>query len=108
MRLYILHSEISKESLVHAWNNRFDTNLSAAERAGLKTRIQRFDALFRTIHKGDVLSLDYLPGTGTTVSIDHKKRGVVAGWDFRNAWLRIWLGSKPADADLQQRLLGRR
>ncbi|HET9122589.1 MAG TPA: chalcone isomerase family protein, partial [Acidiferrobacteraceae bacterium] len=87
--------------------NRFDANLNAAERTALEARIQRFDALFRTVHKGDVLRLDYLPDRGTAVSIDGRERGVVRGWDFRNAWLRIWLGPKPADTTLQQQLLGR-
>lgn len=106
MHMYILHSEISKEKLVDAWNDRFDANLSTAEHASLRTRIERFDGLFRTVHKGDVIRLDYLPGTGTTVSIDDEKRGVIEGEDFMHAWLRIWLGKQPADSDLKQGLLG--
>ncbi len=106
MHMYILHSEISKEKLVDAWNDRFDANLSAAAHAVLAARIERFDGLFRTVHKGNVIRLDYLPGTGTTVSIDNEKLGVIEGADFRQAWLRIWLGTKPADKNLQQNLLG--
>lgn len=106
MHMYILHSEISKEKLVDAWNDRFDANLSAAEHAALAARIERFDGLFRTVHKGNVIRLDYLPGTGTTVSIDNEKLGVIEGADFRQAWLRIWLGTQPADKNLQQNLLG--
>lgn len=106
IHMYILHSEISKEKLVNAWNDGFDANLDAAEHARLGPRIERFDGLFQTVHKGDVIRLDYLPGTGTTVSISNEKRGVIEGEDFMQAWRRIWLGQQPVDADLKQELLG--
>lgn len=106
MRLHFLHSEVSKEKLVKAWNEGFDANLDADERARLKPRIERFNELFRTVLKGDVVRLDYLPGTGTTVSINNETRGAIEGEDFMQAWLRIWLGRQPADADLKQGLLG--
>jgi hypothetical protein len=106
MHLYIVHSEIPKEKLIAAWNEGFEANLDAAERARLAARIARFDALFPSVRKGDILRLEYLPGTGTTVSINHEKRGVIEGEDFLHAWLRLWLGRKPASADLEQALLG--
>jgi hypothetical protein len=106
MHMYILHHEISQEKLVDAWNNGFDANLDAAEHVRLGPRIERFNELFQTVHQGDVIRLDYLPGTGTTVSISSEKRGVIEGEDFMQAWLRIWLGKHPADADLKQELLG--
>ncbi|MHB8622057.1 MAG: chalcone isomerase family protein [Sulfuricaulis sp.] len=106
MHMYILHSEISKKQLVDAWNDRFNANLNATELAQLGPRIERFNDLFRTVHQGDVIRLDYLPGTGTTVSIDNEKRGMIEGDDFMHAWLRIWLGQRPADTGLLRELLG--
>jgi hypothetical protein len=106
MHMYFVHSEVSKEKLIDAWNDRFDANLDAAERARLGARIERFNGLFRTVHKGDVIRLDYLPGTGTTVSINNETRGAIEGEDFRQAWLRIWLGKEPAGGGLKQELLG--
>lgn len=106
VHMYILHSEISSEKLAHAWDEGFNANLSDTERTRLRERIERFDNLFPTVHAGDVISLDYTPGTGTTVSINSKKRGVIAGADFMQAWLRIWLGQVPADSDLKRAMLG--
>lgn len=106
MHMHIVHSEISKEKLVDAWNERFDANLDAAERARLDARIARFNGLFRSVRKGDVIRLDYLPGAGTTVAINNETRGVIESEDFRQAWLRIWLGREPADPGLKQGLLG--
>lgn len=106
MGMHFLHSEVSREKLVKAWNEGFEGNLDTAERSRLGARIARFNALFQTAHKGDVIRLDYLPGHGTTVTINNESRGVIEGEDFMQAWLRIWLGQHPADADLKKGLLG--
>lgn len=106
MHLHFLHSEVTREKLVGAWNEGFAANLDAAERERLKARIERFNGLFRTVRKGEVIRLDYLPGSGTTVSINNETRGAIEGEDFMQAWLRIWLGHEPADAGLKKGLLG--
>jgi Chalcone isomerase-like len=61
----------------------------------------------RVVKPGDVIQMDWVPGTGTVISI----RGVVQGEAFKdpefyNALLRIWLGKAPADAKLKDALLG--
>ena len=106
VRMYILYGEISKEKLIDAWDEGFNANLDDAERARLHERIERFDALFPTVRRGDVIGLDYTPGAGTTVSINNEKRGAIEGADFMQAWLRIWLGRVPADGDLKRAMLG--
>jgi hypothetical protein len=57
---------------------------------------------------GDQFTLDWVPGTGTIISV----RGVPQGEPFRepefyNALLRIWLGPQPADWKLKESLLGK-
>jgi hypothetical protein len=106
VHMHFLHSEVSKQKLVDAWNGGFDANLAAADHAKLKERIERFNALFRTARKGDVIRLDYVPGTGTQITISNDRRGAIEGEDFMQAWLRIWLGQEPADADLKRAMLG--
>lgn len=60
------------------------------------------------LHKGDVLTLDWLPGTGTVLELN--KRPVTAPLRdiaVYNALLNIWLGERPADPSLKDKLLGR-
>ena len=60
------------------------------------------------LSKGDVLTLDWLPGTGTVVELN--KRSVSAPLRdiaVYNALLNIWLGERPADPTLKDKLLGR-
>ena len=57
---------------------------------------------------GDVFLLDWIPGTGTVITV----KGVPQGEPFKepeffNALLRIWLGPTPADFKLKEALLGK-
>jgi Chalcone isomerase-like len=57
---------------------------------------------------GDVFIIDWIPSTGTVLSV----KGVPQGEPFKepeffNALLRIWLGPQPADFKLKDALLGK-
>ena len=57
---------------------------------------------------GDVFLIDWIPGTGTVITV----KGVPQGEPFKepeffNALLRIWLGPVPADWKLKDALLGK-
>jgi hypothetical protein len=57
---------------------------------------------------GDVFMIDWIPGTGTVITV----KGVPQGEPFKepeffNALLRIWLGPVPADWKLKDALLGK-
>ncbi len=108
VHMYFLHSKVLKEKLVNGWNEGFSSNTSASAMASLKPRIEKFNGLFRTVKKGEVIRLDYIPGKGTHVLIQGEKRGVIKGLDFWQALLRIWLGSKPADSKLKKAMLGQK
>lgn len=62
----------------------------------------------KKLNAGDTFALDWVPGTGTVVTV----RGVQQGEPFKepeffNALLRIWLGPNPADWKLKEALLGK-
>lgn len=57
---------------------------------------------------GDVFIIDWVPGTGTVLTV----KGVPQGEPFKeseffNALMRIWLGPQPADFKLKDALLGK-
>ena len=98
--------EVSLEKLVDAWNEGFAGNNSTEEMKSLQDRINQFNSFFSTVHKGDEIRIDYLPGEGTQVRLNGTMKGSVPGEDFSRALLKIWLGSKPADANLKEAMLG--
>lgn len=104
--MHFVYDEVESEKLVAAWNEGFEANTSRAQLEKLRDRIQRFNALFPTVHAGDVVQLDYIPGSGTRVTINGAQRAVIEGADFNTALLDIWLGEEPADEDLKEAMLG--
>ena len=70
----------------------------------------RMAEIFSTRKKlvaGDNFSVDWLPGTGTTVLINGQPQGAaIKEPEFFNALLSIWLGPRPADDQLKAALLG--
>jgi len=104
--MHFLHEEVSREKLVAAWNEGFEDNLSDEALEKLRPRIEKFDAMFPTVRQGDEIYLDYIPGTGTSVTINGENKGVIKGKDFNNAMLDIWLGEEPASNSLKDAMLG--
>lgn len=61
------------------------------------------------LRSGDVLTLDWVPGTGTVVELNKRAVSTPPLRDIAiyNALLNIWLGERPADPSLKAKLLGR-
>lgn len=106
MAMHFIYDEVSKEKLVDGWNDGFEDNLSSEQFNKLKSKIKQFNALFVTVHKGDVINLDYTPEKGTVVSINNKEKGMIGGEEFYKALLLIWLGDDPVGDGLKDALLG--
>ena len=104
--MHFVYSEVSRAKMDDAWEDGFESNLSAAAYQALKPRLQSFMALFDTLYEGDRVWLDYLPGEGTRVSINGEPRGMVPGADFNAALLAVWLGENPVTGSLKKALLG--
>lgn len=62
----------------------------------------------RALYSGDTFSVDYVPGIGSTVTVNGKvaTSEPIKEPEFYTALLRIWLGEKPADDSLKDALLG--
>jgi hypothetical protein len=105
--LHFLYDEIGRDKLVEAWNDGFRNNLGTTERAALAERIERFNALFGSVRAGDEIALDFVPGEGTHVTLNGERMGTVPSDDFARAWLRIFIGDSPADAELKQGMLSK-
>lgn len=102
--------EVSSEDLGQAFMAGMRKNSPIAERAKLINEMLIFGQVFATIptfKKGDVLTVDWIPGTGTLIMSNGKKLGdVLPAAAFYNALLKIWLGHSPADEKLKRAMLG--
>ena len=103
--MHFLYKEVSKEKLINDWNDGFENNLTANELTKFKNQINQFNSLFKTVKKSDVINLNFIPTTGTQVTLNNTLLGLVDGDDFFKALLRIWLGDDPADDKLKDAML---
>jgi len=96
----VMARDISSEDLGKAFMDGINENLDKAEKAKIVGQIGKFGEMFASvdqIRKGDVLHMDWIPGTGTVCELNGKRIGEpVSDINFYNAVLRIWLGeSRP-------------
>jgi len=106
--LYILH-ELSSEKLFNAFKEAIEANHSPAEMAALDVQIRQMAQIFDSVQEvkpGDIITLDYLPASGTRITVSGAERGTIAGAAFNRALLRIWLGRNPVQDDLKKGMLG--
>jgi Chalcone isomerase-like len=62
----------------------------------------------KKLAKGEFFTVDWLPGTGTVVTVDGgAPTEPIKEPEFFNALLKIWLGNSPADWQLKDALLGK-
>lgn len=102
--------DISNEELGRGFMSGIQQNSDRNEKVKLIMQLQKFGEIFASIpelKKGDVLTTDWIPGSGTVIHLNGKKvSDVLPDLGFYNAILRIWLGEKPVDTRLKPALLG--
>jgi hypothetical protein len=102
--------DISNEELGRGFMSGIHQNTDRAEKAKLVMQLQKFGEIFASIpelKKGDALTVDWIPGSGTVVHLNGRKVSeALPDAAFYNALLKIWIGEKPVDARLKPLMLG--
>jgi hypothetical protein len=106
MRLHITSSKITSEKMVNATREGFDQSTNG-NTDPIKNEIEKFLAwLKQPIKKGDVFEFTFIPHNQTHVSKNDKTLGMIENKEFSAALFGIWLGDKPVQQDLKDKLLG--
>jgi long-chain acyl-CoA synthetase len=99
---------LTADELVGALVEGLNANNSPADMAAVKAQTDQLVAImkaFKEVKERDVVALDFVDG-GTRVGFNGEARGTIPGEAFNAALMRIWLGDKPAQADLKKAMLG--
>ena len=103
--------DLTAEQFVDALLEALKNNHDEAALKALQPKIDQFRAAMLLIGNApekSSVNLDFLPDTGTRLSFNGAQKGAdIAGEDFFRALLRIWIGDKPAQEDLREKLLGK-
>jgi hypothetical protein len=97
--------EVEKKKICNAWHEGLQNN-SPDKAASLKGSFDTLCTYMEDMEKGSKMSFTYVPGQGTSVSVNGKAKGTIAGKDFGDAMFACWIGYRPPNADLKKGLLG--
>src|SRR3990167_5760789 len=103
--------EIDSNELGKLFTRGVQDNAPKTEMSKLVPGLIKMGQIFsdqKRLMAGDVFMIDWIPGTGTVITV----KGVPQGEPFKepeffNALMRIWLGPVPADWKLKDALLGK-
>jgi hypothetical protein len=101
--------DVEPEQLLDGLAKGLEKNHGSAELAGLKARMDQFAGMLKTrgpLPKGSVVTIDLTPAGATRLAVNGNPLGrEIAGEDFHQALLRVWLGDRPAQESLKEGLL---
>ena len=99
--------DVDHHRILAAFTEAFEPN-SPGQLQALRAGLESFHAVLTDFRSGQVLTLHYLPGAGTTLTAPGGAQATVPGRAFGEAMLRTWLGDHPTDPGLARELLGGR
>jgi long-chain acyl-CoA synthetase len=109
MQLAMLR-DLTAQQLADALNEGFAANNPPADQERYKAQLAELLAVMNALGQakaGEAIALDFVPDSGTRVLVNGVAKGnPIPDEGFYRAVLKVWLGDKPADADLKRGLLG--
>lgn len=106
----VMLRDVSSEDFSQSFLSGLNANSDQAEKSKIVSQTAKMGEIFASIpalKKGDTITTDWVPGSGMLIQVNGKPVGeVLPGINFYNAYLKIWLGDKPADSTLKHSMLG--
>ena len=90
--------DVGAGKIAEAWEEGLEDNTPNAS-AEVKTAFKTLSSWMEDIEDGKEIVLTYVPGTGTTVEVNGKVKGTLAGKAVADAILNTWIGPNPGPGD---------
>jgi hypothetical protein len=107
----VMLREIDANELGKLFTKGMEQNAPREEFSKSIAGIMRMSDIFssrKKLQAGESFAVEWLPGTGTVISVNGKPEGApIKEPEFYSALMKIWLGKAPADPQLKDALLGR-
>lgn len=105
-----LKRDVGADTFAKALNEGVVERSTPEQLTALRERLAKFEEIIlsvKEVKEDDTVLLDYVPGTGTSITYNGKTIGQpIAGEDFFRAVLNIFIGPKPVQDGLKDGLLG--
>ncbi len=95
----------SKSQIANAFDDSFNDNATDARKV-VKDDIDKFLGALEPVKAGDQMVFTYIPGTGTTFTLNGNEKLTIAGKAFGPVLFSVWLGPKPPNENLKKGILG--
>lgn len=106
----VLLRDLTAEEFVAALVKGYKANNTEADQARFQPQLIALETMMlstKNAPKGSRVRIELVPGSGTRIWFNGSRIGAdIAGDDFYQCLMRIWLGNKPVDSDLKAALLG--
>jgi hypothetical protein len=105
--MLVLHfvRDVGASSIASGWDEGFEKR-AAKDLPALKERIATLKNWMADVKAGQRLTFVVVPGKGVQVDVNGAAKGTIEGADFTRAFLSIWLGPEPPNAEIKTGLLG--
>ena len=108
----VLLRDVSSNDLAQAFMDGIKKNSPIQERSKVIVPLMKFGEGFASagdFKKGDVVSGDWIPGTGGIYQVNGRKLGeTINDALFYTIFMKIWLGDHPVEPKLKLELLGQK
>ena len=107
--MFVLAEEVTAKELIASMNNALAVNLSRSDLAIIESRLTQLNEMMLKVgvlKRGAVVTITFLPESGTHIRVNSEELLVVKGEEFFRALLHIWIGDKPVDGRLKSSMLG--
>jgi hypothetical protein len=105
----VMLRDVSSTDLATSFTTAFNANSTREERARMFGSIAQFNSFFESasvVKRGDTITLDWVPGSGMSISRNDESVGNTIGdAAFYQAALKVWLGTRPIDSALKTELM---
>lgn len=102
--MHLLH-DVSHKQFADNWMDDLKNN-NPGIMDKLGEQAKQFTTLFDDARKGDEIVMDFVPGTGMSVTHNGKLMGTVAGDEFARDVLHCYVGPNPPTEKLKKGMLG--
>lgn len=106
---FSLKRDVGADTFSKALNDGVRDRSTPEQLAALQERLGKFDETIlslKEVKEHDLVFLDYVPGTGTSITHNGKSAGQpIPGEEFFRAILNIFIGARPVQESLKEGLL---
>ncbi len=101
--MHFIYKEVTADQIKETFEEGLAHNPNRASQAA---NFEKFYGWMEAMHPGDQIVYDWVPGTGTTVTVKGQVKGTIPDADFMKMLWSIYIGEHPPTGPLKSGMMG--